>query len=112
MHRLILQAPAGVKVDHINGNGLDNRSANLRLATNSQNTAHTHRSPRNVNGFRGVFFGSPSRKKQWYAQIVCGGRKRTLGYFDDPRKAAIAYDEAAVRLFGEFATTNKKLDLL
>src|SRR4051812_728933 len=56
MHRLILQAPDGMQVDHINGNGLDNQRANLRLASRSTNQANTFLSSQNTSGYKGVYY--------------------------------------------------------
>ncbi len=101
MHRLILGAEKGQEVDHINGNGLDNRRANLRFCNRSQNSANTRRDPPK-SGFRGVY----SDKRLWAARISINGRRRSLGMFEDPADAARAYDAAAKEAFGEFATLN------
>jgi hypothetical protein len=104
LHRLILEAPAGVHVDHENGDGLDNRRSNLRLATRSQNAHNMHRLPRNTSGFKGVSYQKTNRK--WRAQIQCGERTYHLGYHATPEEAARAYDAKARELFGEYARTN------
>jgi hypothetical protein len=101
MHREITNAPKGWQVDHINGDRLDNRRENLRLATRSQNQANSL-NPRNSSGFRGV---SP-RNGRWVAQTKHLGRYYSLGTFDNPEDAARAYDKAAVRLHGQFARLN------
>lgn len=105
MHRLIMNAPQGAIVDHINGNGLDNRKANLRLCTKTLNLANMGAvRPRKTSRFKGV-----SRKTgvgSWVAQIQVDSKKITLGYFDDEEDAALAYNMAASDLFGEFARLN------
>lgn len=110
MHRLILNAPPGFQVDHINGDGLDNRRSNLRLATYSQNQANRHtRIFTNTSGYRGVSFKKQDRR--WRAQITVEGRYQHLGYFNTPEEAARAYDRAFYEAFGEYATLNFPAEL-
>jgi hypothetical protein len=105
LHRFILNAPSGVEVDHINGDGLDNRRSNLRLATVSQNQANRKRlNANNTTGYRGVTYNKGNRR--WLAQIQHEGIQMHLGYFTTPEEAARAYDQKAEELFGEFAKTN------
>jgi hypothetical protein len=86
-------------LDHDNGIRSDNRIANLRLASPSQNAANKRRARRNTSGFKGV-----TRTRQgWCAQIWKDGKKTHLGYFDHPEVAHAAYMAAARRLFGIFA---------
>jgi hypothetical protein len=93
----------GYVIDHINGNGLDNRRANLRLATVAQNAWNSKkRNPRS--GYKGVWFAAD--KDLWRASIVCHGRRIHLGYFKDKMAAARAYDTAARKYYGEFAKPN------
>ena len=104
MHRLIIGAEKGEKVDHKNGNGLDNRRDNLRLATSSQNTANTPPPATNTSGYKGVHFHR--RNKTWEASVVFEGARRHLGKFESPEDAARAYDAAAIEIWGEYAWTN------
>lgn len=90
--------------DHINGNGLDNRRANLRPATGSQNSYNSRLPCTNKSGYKGVSWHKSSN--QWRAQIRVGGKPRTLGYFRDPAEAALAYDVAAREVAGAFACVN------
>lgn len=103
LHRVILSATAGVLVDHINGDGLDNRRANLRLATLSQNLMN--RVSTSATGFRGV---EPSYRKAhpWAACLYKGKRRTRLGSFSTAEEAARAYDRAALAQYGEFAKLN------
>lgn len=95
-------------VDHINGDGLDNQRANLRLATGSQNNANQGLASTNTTGFKGVnWYGRTGR---WRACIGINGRQIHLGYFATALAAAHAYDRAALGLFGEFARLNFPLE--
>lgn len=100
LHRHLL-GEAGLYVDHINGNGLDCRRSNLRVATASQNSHNRQIATNNKSGKKGVRWHKSAKK--WVAVIRHEGHSRTLGYFSDLEAAARAYDEAAQRLFGKFA---------
>lgn len=108
MHRHILglRKGDGKIVDHINGDGLDNRRENLRICTKTQNQQnqkprHTKRSK-----YKGV--GYFVRDKKWRARIVVNGKDIELGKFGCETCAAIAYDEAAVKYHREFAWLNRE----
>jgi hypothetical protein len=102
MHRLILDAPAGELVDHINGNGLDNRRENLRLATVAQNTRNSRQRRGSAAGYKGV----RRRGDKWQARIAVNSKQIHLGVFSSKEEAAQAYDTAAREHFGEFAVLN------
>jgi len=107
MHRLILSCKNDV--DHINGNRLDNRRQNLRPATRAQNSANQR--PRGGSSkFKGVSWHKKAGK--WMAYIMVNYKRVYLGLHVVEEDAARAYDIAAMRLFGEFALTNRKLGLL
>ncbi len=92
-------------IDHINGDGLDNRSANLRVATYSQNSQNRRKSRKGCGSkYKGVWLDK--RTRRWRAQICFEGTKKHLGYYDDEAGAARAYDRAAVRYHEEFAKLN------
>lgn len=91
-------------VDHINGDGLDNRRANLRPATPGQNAANMRRPRNNTSGFKGVTLYR--RTGRWRAHITVDQRQRHLGYFDTAEEAAHAYDTAATQTWGEYARLN------
>lgn len=103
MHRVILDAPTGLYVDHIDGNGLNNRRGNLRFATPSQNSCNMRITTKNTSGYKGVFWVKD--KGKWAAQIVLNYKAKHLGYFDTPEEAHKAYCEASERLHGEFGRT-------
>lgn len=100
MHNAVLAPPPGLEVDHINGDTLDNRRCNLRLATRRQNIAN--RRPTASSGFKGVY----RHKSGWAARIRLQGRLQYLGTFPSPDLAARAYDAAASAEWGEFAFQN------
>jgi HNH endonuclease len=102
LHRLVAATKTGLVVDHKNGNRLDNRKSNLRLATVSQNGANVGKLNTNTSGFKGVVpYGDRFR-----AYIHKRGKTIYLGSFDDARAAACAYDRKAHELFGGFASGN------
>lgn len=103
MHRLILSAPAGIVVDHINGCGLDNRRSNLRLCRMAQNSWNQSKRP-GSSPYRGVTL-SPTGNR-WHAQICVNGKLRRIGSFLTAESAAAAYDAAAKESYGEFARPN------
>ena len=103
MHRLIMNPPAGMVVDHINGNRQDNRRGNLRVCTQAENLRN-RRSCRGTSRFKGVHWNAKIRK--WVASICLNRKIMHLGYFDDEIEAARAYDRKARELFGPFAYLN------
>lgn len=88
-------------VDHWNGNTLDNRRENLRLATFSQNAQNSKLYKTSQTGYKGVHFHKASGK--WRASITHNYKEISLGYFHDPITAYKAYCDKAAELFGEFA---------
>lgn len=102
VHRIIMDAQPGETVDHINGDGLDNRRANLRLCSTKENTRNRRLHLNNSSGYKGV--SQDARRLRAY--IVVDGKYVALGSFSNPVSAARAYDAAALRHFGEFAKLN------
>lgn len=92
------------KVDHKNGNGLDNRRENLRSVTQSQNIQNTKKTTGTSSIYKGVSW-LPSRSK-WKASIDANAKKIYLGLFASEERAAMAYDFAAREYFGEYACVN------
>lgn len=91
-------------IDHINGDRTDNRIANLRQATGSQNHANSRRYKNNTSGVKGVSW--VERVGKWRAYIVVNRRQTHLGLFDNREDAAASYRAAAEAHFGEFCRTD------
>ena len=90
-------------IDHINGIRDDNRLANLRVATRSENCRNSRKRSNNTTGYKGVWFDKRTGKFQ--AQIRINGKKKYLGLFLTPEEAHRAYAKAANTLHGEYART-------
>jgi hypothetical protein len=101
MHRMIMRPRKGYVVDHIDGNGLNNRRCNLRICTHQQNQAN--RGPR---GGTSRFVGVVPYKDKWQAKMQFRGERFYLGLFDDEVEAAKARDRKAYELHGEYAYLN------
>jgi len=105
MHRVIIGAGEGEIVDHINHYGLDNRIANLRVATPQQNMWNMRKRGCNCSSkYKGVHW--LKRRKKWRARITFNGRSILIGDFDTEKEAARAYDAKARELFGDYASLN------
>ena len=104
MHRVIMNATKGIQVDHKNHDTLDNRRANLRLATRFQNQHNAKRRSDSFSQYKGVSWHK--RIKKWIVGIKLNNHRYHLGYFISEIEAALAYDKKAKELFGEFAHTN------
>ena len=92
------------QIDHIDRNPTNNRIANLREATNSQNNHNRGQQVNNTSGYKGVCWNK--RAKRWKAYIKLHGRRTHLGYFNTADAAHAAYCVAAQELHGEFARTS------
>lgn len=97
LHRLLMGCPDGLVVDHINGDGLDNRRVNLRICTRTQN-GQNRRSSKN-----GIEFKKNCPKNPYMALITVAKEKICLGYFPTYERALQARKEAQREYFGEFA---------
>jgi len=108
MHRQIMGAQSGQEVDHRDRDGLNNRrrgpDGNLRLCTRGQNNANAKKRAGCSSQYKGVTWYKQADK--WMAYIKTYGKQIHLGYFDDEIEAALAYNEAAIEHFGEFAHLN------
>jgi hypothetical protein len=100
LHREILSPPPGLQVDHINGDGLDNRRSNLRLATPAENAKNLRLRCNNTSGFKGVWLHKPTGK--WMAEIKANRVRKHLGYHATPEEAHAAYAQASAELHQNF----------
>jgi len=106
MHREIMGCPENLFVDHINGNGLDNRKANLRICSHKQNNRNRAPHKRKCSSkYKGVCWSKNHGK--WVSRIIVDNKQIFLGYFDDEVLAAMAYNEAAIKYYGDFARLNE-----
>lgn len=88
-------------IDHVDGNGHNNRIFNLRQATQSQNLANQRLSKANTSGIKGVSW--VPKKQKWQVGIKVNGKRIGLGYFVDKEEAGKAYAKAAIHYFGDYA---------
>jgi hypothetical protein len=105
MHNMLKDCPKNMELDHINQNGLDNRLKNLRVATRSQNRANVSRRKDNSSGHKGV--SKTTYGNKWRAYICVNKKITHLGTFNSKEQAAKAYNEAAVKVWGDFAWLNE-----
>jgi hypothetical protein len=113
LSRLVMNAPEGTMVDHINHDTLDNRKVNLRICSRAQNAMNMRRQRQSRSRFKGVYFHDAKRykpnasgAKPWRAYARIAQRRVWLGYYATEEEAAIAYDRYAREAFGEFACLN------
>lgn len=103
MHRVIIDVPENMQVDHKNHNTLDNRKENLRIATPAENMRNM-RNRKEGAKYKGVHW--LEKDKKWSARIRVFGKTRNIGNFESDIEAGRAYDLAAIVAFEEFAYTN------
>ncbi len=102
MHNLVIKVPPGMFSDHINHNGLDNRAANLRPVTHTQNVWHRRKFNKpSLSKYKGI--DRPKGSTRWRARIRVNGKRIYLGSFKTQIQAAKAYDKAAKKHHGQFA---------
>lgn len=110
LHRLIMKSKPGEMVDHIDGNGLNNQKSNLRLCTVQQNAQNRKTKSNNKAGYKGVIRNKRIQlgSRCWQAKISIPETMKqiTIGNFYTREDAALAYNEMAIKLFGDYALLN------
>jgi hypothetical protein len=107
MHRLLLSPSKNSVVDHVNGNVLDNRRANLRVCSQQQNTFNRKIGRNNKSGYKGVSWDKTHNRWVGIVSVLIDGkRKRFKKRFSDVLSAASFYDITAKRIYKEYAKTN------
>lgn len=104
MHRLLLNVGVGISIDHIDRNGLNNQRINLRIANQSENMRNRESFKKSTSKFKGVYWKKSNKK--WVAEINFNKEKKYLGIFSSEIEAALAYNKAAIELFGDFSILN------
>ena len=104
MHKILLGKIEGRDTDHISRDKLDNRRSNLRICTHQENSFNQPLRSTNTTGYIGVSFVKAAKKFEAYVHF--NGRKHYFGLYDHSRDAAVARDNGAKLLFGEFANLN------
>lgn len=105
MHRLILNAFHGIEIDHIDRNGLNNQSQNMRFATRAENCRNVGAHKDSASKYKGVSWYA--RDKIWTANIMIENKQTYLGRFQSEIEAAKAYNLEALIHHGKFAVLNK-----
>lgn len=108
MHKMLFNNSKGYDVDHISGNKLDNRKSNLRICTHQQNMFNQKIRKNNTTGFIGVSL--MKRIGKYEAYVHFDGKKYSMGLHNNAIDAAIARDNGAIKLFGEYARLNFPLN--
>ena len=111
VHRVVMGNPKGVDIDHIDGDGLDNRKENLRICTHSQNCCNKKVRRDSRSGYKGVYVRKGGSRFQAYisdpATKFPKKRHITLGTYGTVEEAALAYNKKALEMYGEFAVLNE-----
>ena len=107
MHRQILSCKKKEIGDHKDGNGLNNQGDNLRKCSGTQNNANQGSHKGSTSKYRGVRHVPQCSRRPWISSIQCQGKWQVLGYFTTEFEAALAYNQKAIELFGEFARLNE-----
>jgi hypothetical protein len=99
-HRVVIDVPVGMEVDHIDGNGLNNQKSNLRICTHRENMQNRRKPANNKSGHKGVHWCK--REEKWVAKLWFDGKRRHLGYFKTADEAGAAWNKKAKEVRKEF----------
>jgi len=106
MHRLILNPPNDMQIDHIDGDGLNNQKNNLRICTLQQNRMNQRPRPGNSK-YKGVYCIKKNNIPfRWHSHLNINNKRINIGYFKTENEAALAYNKKAIEVFREFAKLN------
>lgn len=107
LHRLVVNCPDGLEVDHINGNPLDNRKENLRICTHAENTKnHQRLYKNNTSGYVGVYFSNVYNN--WYVTISINNKTKRIGSYATKEEAIEAREAAELKYYREYSHLNNK----
>ena len=110
LHRLIINPPKEMYVDHIDGNPLNNKRENLRVCTHQQNIMNQKLRVDNKSGIKGVAWDE--RREMWRARIHANGKDNHLGYFTNREEAKKSRLAAELKYFGEYSRQSKEMELV
>jgi len=96
LHNLIMNPPEGMEVDHINRDGLDNRRQNLRIVTHCENQNNLPKRKDSTSKYHGVYF--ENKRSKWVTYVNFNGIRKTIGRFNSEIQAAIAYNNAIIKM--------------
>jgi hypothetical protein len=101
MHRFILNPPKYMEIDHVNGNGLDNRKCNIRICTHAENMRNRKNQSNNTSGHKGVHWDK--QKNKWLVYAGKNNKRYYGGTYENIVDACSAQDKLSIKLYGEFA---------
>jgi len=104
LHRALMSPAPNEDVDHINRDVTDNRKSNLRICTHHDNCKNKSKSRGCTSRYKGVCYAK--NRGKWISHIRVAEKLKYLGYYESEKAAAVAYDEAAIKYYGEFANPN------
>ncbi len=105
LHDFLIKKEKGQRIDHIDGNPLNNKKSNLRACSHKENICNAGKKKNNTTGYKGVYLHKPSGR--WFAQLKHNYKTKKLGYYETKEDAARAYNRGALKYYGVFAFLNE-----